>query len=223
MTDRAETFLDWLETLPEWLLYALIGTAAALENVVPPIPADVFVVIGGVIAGGGLASPRLLFLVVWLANSGSALLIFALGRRFGPTFFQGRLGRVLLAPAQVVLLARAYRRWGIPIIFVSRFLPVFRPVVPAFAGVAGVGLLRAALPIAAASAIWYGLLVYLGTLAGANLPLVLERLERIGGWLWLLASLLIGLMLMWWWRTRGTDDPYDGDHRDRLTEGGRGE
>jgi len=204
MAERAEILLDWLLAVPGWLVYVVMALAAALENLIPPIPSDVVILIGGVLAGVGGVNPLVLFLLVWLGNVGSALLVYALGLRFGPAFFQGRAGRLLLAPAQLDLLARAYRRYGFPIIFFSRFLPVFRPIVPAFAGLSKVGFMRTALPIALASAIWYGFLVYLGWAAGTNLPVLLARLERVGGWLWLVAALLIALFAAWWWYTRAT-------------------
>lgn len=202
MAESAATFLEWLLAIPDWLVYLIVGVAAAVENVVPPIPADVVVVIGGVIAGAGGANPTGLFVVVWFANVAGAMLVYALGRRYGSLFFEGRLGSFLLAPAQLQGLARAYERFGFPIVFFSRFLPVFRPVVPGFAGVAQVGFWRTAIPISVASGIWYGALVYLGTVAGSNWRPLLESMERLGAWLWGIAGVLILLGVYIWRRTR---------------------
>ncbi len=202
MMQRAEAILVWLATIPDWVLYLVVGLLAALENIVPPIPADVMIAVGGVAAGAGRADPLILFVAAWLANAGSALLVYALGRRYGPGFFTGRLGRFLLAPNQVDALAAAYRRFGFPIIFFSRFLPVFRPIVPVFAGVARLGFWGTAVPIILASGIWYGFLVYLGAFAGANLNRILTVVERVGGWLWLVAGVLIVAAGVWWRVTR---------------------
>ncbi|HUE96527.1 MAG TPA: DedA family protein [Longimicrobiaceae bacterium] len=203
MAERAAALLQWLVAIPDWLLYVLVGLAAALENIVPPIPADVMVLIGGVIAGAGGANTPTLFIAVWAANVGGALLVYWFGRRYGPRFFQGRIGSYLLGPAQIQGLARAYARFGFPIIFFSRFLPVFRPVVPAFAGVARLGFWGTAIPIALASAIWYGALVYFGSVAGANWRSLLATVERFGGWLWAAAVVLILIGVYFWNRTRG--------------------
>jgi membrane protein DedA with SNARE-associated domain len=211
MTERSESLLAWLASIPEWWLYLLVGAVAAVENLVPPFPSDVVVVIGGVAAGAGRADPWILFVAAWLCNAGSALLVYGLGRRYGAAFFGGRAGRFLLAPAQVDALAAAYRRFGFPIIFFSRFLPVFRPIVPVFAGVARLGFWGTALPIALASAVWYGLLVYLGALAGANWRSLLDFVERLGWWLWIVAGILIMGFAWWWRRTRRIEvDPNTG-------------
>ena len=205
MVERAGAFLEWLLAIPDPLVYILVGLAAALENIVPPIPADVVVVIGGVIAGAGGANPLVLFLAVWMCNVGSALAVYGLGRRYGARFFQGRLGSFLLAPRQLDGLSRAYSRFGFPIIFFSRFLPVFRPIVPAFAGVSRLGFWGTAIPVALASAVWYGALVYLGSAAGENWESLLESLDRLGVWMWAAAGVLILVGLYFWNRTRGGD------------------
>ncbi len=202
MNEGAETVLNWLLSIPEWLLYPIAGGAAAIENIIPPFPGDLVIVIVGVITGAAGDKPVGIFLVVWLANVASALWVYSLGRRFGPNFFARRPGRFLLAPSQLDDLSRAYRRFGVPIIFFSRFIPVFRPIVPVFAGVAGVGFFATAIPILLASGIWYGLLVYLGTAAGANLPTVLATLDRVGGWMWIVAGALAVAFAWWWSRTR---------------------
>lgn len=206
MTERAGLILEWLVALPEWLIYLLVGLAAALENIIPPIPADVIVVIGGVIAGAGQSNVFILFLAVWVGNVSSALATYGLGRRYGRSFFDGRLGSFLLAPRQVAALERAYSRYGFPIIFLSRFLPVFRPIVPVFAGVSRLAFWPTALPIAVASALWYGLLVYLGSIAGANWEKLLEKLQTVGGWIWLAVGILIAAVGFWWHRTRQDED-----------------
>src|SRR5690606_19414581 len=99
-------------------------------------------------------------------------------------------------------VGRFYARWGWPAIFVSRFLPGLRAVVPVFAGVAGVRPLVVVLPVAVASALWYGFLVYLGAFAGRNLNSILATLDRIGVPLLALALLLVALLVVWWVRSR---------------------
>lgn len=216
MNERVEALVARLIELPDWLLYLVVGLAAAIENIVPPIPADVMIVLGAAVGGAGGARPELIFLSVWVGNVGSAMLVYAAGRRYGAGFFAGRFGRFLLAPAQVQALGAAYRRFGFPIIFFSRFLPVFRPIVPVFAGIARIGPFVTGIPLAFASAIWYGLLVFLGTLAGENWQSLLEGMQRLGAWLWLVAAVLLAPLGWWLLRTRshmpdGGGDGKDGD------------
>lgn len=202
LIESADAILAWLLSIPDWLIYIALGLAAAIENIFPPLPADVMVIAGAVVAGAGEMNALLIFLAVWVGNVGSALGVYWMGRSYGHRLFQGRFGRALLAPRQLEALGVAYHRWGFAIVFFSRFLPVFRPIVPVFAGLARLGFLRTAFPLAAASALWYGLLVYLGNAAGANWYAVLDFLSRFGVSMWIVAGMGIVILLVWWWRTR---------------------
>ena len=79
-----ERVLAFFLGLPPLLLYLVLGVGAALENVVPPIPADTFVLLGGFLAARGGPDPWLVFLATWGGNVGSALLVYRLARRHGP-------------------------------------------------------------------------------------------------------------------------------------------
>lgn len=197
-----DALLGWLQSLPPFLVYLVVGTIAALENIFPPVPADVVALFGGFLSGRGQGNPWVMFVVVWLSNVATALLMYWLGRTKGPAFFQGRLGRKLLQPRQMEKLSRFYERRGVIVIFVSRFLPMFRAIVPIFAGTSKVGFWSAALPMAAASALWYGLVVYLGATAGENWEQIRGAVESSGKWLALAAGVVAAGVFWWWWKTR---------------------
>lgn len=194
--------LDLLVGLPPGLLYVALGAGAAIENLFPPVPADTFVLFGAFLAAQGRATAVGVFLATWLCNVATALVVYALGRRWGTGFFRTRIGGWLLRPAQLERLATAYDRRGSKIIFFSRFLPGFRSVVPVFAGVSRLGVFRTGIPLAVASGIWYGVLVYVGAVFGRNWRTLLQALQNVNNVLLVVAAVLaLGLGLLWW-RTR---------------------
>ena len=184
------------------LIYVLLGGGAAIENIIPPIPADTFVLLGGFLAARGHASEGVVFLVTWTSNVLSALAVYAAGYRYGSSFFRTRLGRYVLDPDQLQTLRRFYRRWGTKAIFYTRFLPGLRAVVPVFAGVSHQKPLLVAFPIITASAIWYGVIVWAGAFAGHNLERVLALQSRVNLTLAAIAILLVGPVALWWFRSR---------------------
>lgn len=205
-------FITWLDHLSRPGLYAVLWVGAALENFVPAVPADTFVALGGFLAGAGIGGLEVswVFLGTWVFNAGGALLIYRLSHRYGKGFFTEGLGRHVLRPHQMERVAAFYARWGTPAIFLSRFLPGIRAVVPIFAGATHQGWIRVSIPIVVASAIWYGGLVWLGVFAGRNLQLLDALLHGIDRTLAFAAAAVGIVVLLWWLRTRhppGDDEP----------------
>lgn len=198
-----DQLLRTLASLPPELIYAFIGLGAAVENFVPPIPADTFVLLGAFLAARGRADPWVVFFVTWIMNVGSAVVVYLLAHRFGKTFFtEHHLGKLVLNERQMSHIDQFYRRWGTPAIFISRFLPAFRAMVPVFAGVTHVRFWRVFIPLAAASALWYGALVYLGAIAGKNWQAIIAFFGRASSVLLGVAILLLVAFAYWWVKSR---------------------
>jgi membrane protein DedA with SNARE-associated domain len=195
--------LDFLGDQGPLLLYTLLGAGSALENLFPPVPADTFVLLGAFLAAGGKADAWTVFIVTWLANTLTALLVYWTGYRFGRPFFQSGMGRHLLPPGQLKRMGNFYDRWGLPAIFLARFLPGLRAMVPVFAGVTHQRFGVVAFPVLVASGIWYGALVWMGATAGRNLPAILHWLAGANRALLAFAAVLFLALVFWWWKTRG--------------------
>jgi membrane protein DedA with SNARE-associated domain len=167
--------------LPPAGIYLAIAALAALENVFPPVPADTAAALGAFLAA---RNPSLNVWIVYAvtvgANVSSATGMFFFARRVGPAFLKTKLARRLLPEHAVATVRDEYERhhvWGI---FVSRFLPVYRAIVPPFAGMMGVSAARAIPAMAAASAIFYGLVVWLAYRLGKNWEAVRHGLGDLG-------------------------------------------
>jgi membrane protein DedA with SNARE-associated domain len=189
--------LHFLESLPAGPLYGLIAALAAIENVFPPVPADTAVALGAFLAGRDLMDPWLVFAVTWTANVGSGAAVYALARRHGRGLFQGILGRRLFSDATIARIQEQYQRHGAWGIFLSRLLPVWRGLVMPFAGIAGVPAGRALVPLALASALYYGALTFLVSTLGTNLEEVLRLLGRVNAALTVAAAALLLAAVLW--------------------------
>lgn len=194
--------LDWLAGFPAWLVYVALGVGAGLENLIPPVPADTFVVVGGLLASRGTVHAGWALAIIWFCNVATALMVYGLGFRYGRGFFERRPGRLLLNPHQIKRIRRFYDRFGVWAIFLSRFLPGLRAVVPAFAGVSHLRVWVVAVPLAVASAIWYGALMWAGVFAGRNLARVEAWVQGTNRWLLAVTVVLVAAFSIWWWRTR---------------------
>ncbi len=215
-----DPILDFLTESSPFLIYVLLGVGAAIENIIPPIPADPFVLLGGFLAARGQASVGTVFLVTWTSNVLSALAVYAAGYRYGSSFFRTRLGRYVLDPDQLQTVRRFYRRWGTSAIFYTRFLPGLRAVVPVFAGVSHQKPLLVAFPVLTASAIWYGAIVWVGAFAGHNLERILALQSRVSLTLAAIAVLLAGPIALWWFQSRKRRRRKAARRKDKPAPGG---
>lgn len=194
--------LELLALLPEPVILLTLSVGALLENVVPPVPADTFVVVGGLLAARGAVDPVWAFVGIWIANSAGAVAIYGFGYHRGRRFFELGAGRRVLSPGQLERIARFYRQWGVLAIFLARFLPGLRAVVPAFAGVGHLPAWKVVPPVVTASGLWYGVLLWLGLQAAGQVPRVEAWLADTNRVLLVLAGAVAVLLFVWWRRTR---------------------
>ena len=207
-----ERFIEWANGLPDSLVYAILWIGAAVENIVPAVPADTFVALGGFLAGAGDLRAGWVAAGTWLFNVAGALAVYRLSFVHGPPFFDRGLGRHLILPHQMERMASFYDRWGTPALFFSRFVPGVRAVAPVFAGATHQPWSRVVPPIMLASAIWYGGLVLAGVLLGTNLDRLGELLSGVNRTLGIVGTLLAALIALWWYRSRhpAEDEPERG-------------
>ncbi len=163
----------------------------------PPVPADTAVALGAFLAGrDGTITMEGVFLATWIPNVASAIGMYWVARTVGRPFMASRTGRRLLSKRAMRVIERVYRRhhvWGI---FVSRFLPGYRAVVPPFAGLAGLGAARALVPVVIASGLWYAFLVWLAHHVGANWYAVRHAVAHLAWWL-AAAAAAVTALLVW--------------------------
>ncbi len=198
---------DWLERLadlPPALLYLTLALAAAVENVFPPFPADTVVAFGAFIAARAGRSVVAPFLASWAGNLVGAAAMYALGRRFGTEWLRARLARFGGERAEA-RVREMYGRRGMGALFLSRFLPGVRAVVPPLAGAMRLPALPALASMSLASGIWYGLTAYVASHVGARWEDVTARLGEVGRVVTIAAVALAAAIVIWvLWRRRRT-------------------
>ncbi len=174
----------------------------------PPVPSDAAVALGAFLSHRGITTPLAVFLVTWTANLLGAAAVYLVCARYGRRLFASPAGRRFLAPRSLATIERAYLRLGTVGIFVSRFLPGIRALVPPFAGIVGLGAVRTFVPMGLASAIWYGSLTILGAVIGAEwgrITSVMAGINRTLG----IAALVVAAAGSAWYvvqrRTRGRE------------------
>ena len=163
-----QALLDWLVTVPQAALLAILLFTSALENLFPPFPADVVVAFGSFVVAQTPGGTMLgVFLAVWAGNIAGAMIVYGLGRKYGAERLERRLAGKH-AESRDAKIHRMFDRYGLPAVFVSRFVPGVRALVPAFAGALRLPVVWTTVMIGSASAIWYGLITIIAFRVGSD-------------------------------------------------------
>jgi len=195
----------WLGDLPLSSLYIAIGVLSAFENFFPPFPSDAVIAFGSFLADRAHGSPFTVFILGWFGNVAGAAATYTLGRRFGAKVFLRRIERYA-GPDAERRIKQLHKKYGFLGLFVSRFLPGVRAIVPPFAGAMRLPALKVMLSVASASAVWFGLITFLAFRAGDNWDLVERYLVRSGK---VAASIAVAIVILsigiWLWKRRAKE------------------
>jgi membrane protein DedA with SNARE-associated domain len=182
----------WLGDLPLGSLYATIAVLSAFENFFPPFPSDAVIALGAFLADRGHGSAVIVFFLGWLGNFLGACITYMLGRRYGSKAFLHRLEKYA-GPTAEQRIKELHKRYGFGGLFVSRFLPGVRAIVPPLAGAMKLPALKVLLSVASASAVWFALITFLAFRAGDNWDAVEHYLVRSGK---VAGAIAVGIVLL---------------------------
>lgn len=183
--------------------YLAVFAALLLCGAGAPLPEDVTLVAGGVIAGLGYANVHAMAAVALVGVLAGDAAMFLLGHRHGARILKWPLVARLLTPSRYARVQERFARYGNRLLFLARFLPGMRTAVYVTAGATHrVSFLRFFLLDGLAALISVPLWVYLGY-AGAN------NREWLAMWIgrgqhgaWILGGILALALLVLWWRRR---------------------
>jgi membrane protein DedA with SNARE-associated domain len=168
-----------------------------------PLPEDITLVAGGVIAGLGYANVHAM---VALAMFGVLLgdsAIFLLGHHYGARILQWRFVARVLTPERYVKVQEKFDQYGNRMLFFARFLPGMRTTVYLTAGTTHrVSFLRFLLIDTLAALISVPFWVYLGFFGADNHEWLVKWLHRGQSSLWVLVGILLLTVLVLWWKHR---------------------
>lgn len=198
--------MDLLERLITFFAehgYVAVFMALLLCGAGLPLPEDITLVAGGVIAGLDYVNVHTMVAVTMVGVLAGDAGMFLLGHHYGVHMLQWKPIALLMPPRRYAQMQDKFTRYGNRLMFFARFLPGMRTAVYITAGATHrVSFWRFLLLDGMAALLSVPFWVYLGYF-GAN------RREWLGMWirrgqnsLWLLAGVVLVVALVLWWRQR---------------------
>ena len=172
-----ENILNHISDLSPFLIYLILFLFSYVENVFPPSPSDLVVVIGGSL----VATEAINFVpTLILTTIGSVLgfmTLYYIGSQVDKKVI--RAGKMKFISAQAVdTVENWFTKWGYTVIVANRFLPGTRSVISFFAGLSELKVLKTVILATASALFWNAIMIYLGMIFGNNIERVDFYLSR---------------------------------------------
>lgn len=167
-----------------------------------PIPEDITLVTGGVIAGLGYANEHFMFLVGMLGVLVGDGLMFILGRVYGERILRFKPIAKIMTPKRYAQVQQKFDQYGNRVLFVARFLPGLRSPIFLTAGMSGkVSFWQWLLMDGFAALISVPLWVYLGYLGAENREWLMDKVHQFQHIFYVLIG-IGAVVLFYWWRKK---------------------
>lgn len=177
--------------------YTAIFVLMALESACIPIPSEVTMPVGGLLAAEGKLSFFWVGTIGAVANVAGSLLSYIAGASGGRAFLL-KYGRFfLIKPHDIDRADRWFERYGSSAVFFSRLLPVVRTFISLPAGVARMPIGRFTLLTFAGCLPWSFALAWAGLLLGSNWEEILPYTEPVS---YAVAALVAAWLVIWYFR-----------------------
>lgn len=164
---KLDGFLNFLNSLPDFLIYFFLGLSAFVENVFPPIPGDTITVLGAFLVG----TKRLPFFGVYFSTTLGSLsgfmFLFWIGSLLGRRFFIER--DYWFFKAEDIFRAEEwYKKHGYFLVLLNRFFPGIRSVISIAGGISKLRAFKVAWLALISSCVWNLIWIAFGFMLGNN-------------------------------------------------------
>lgn len=190
-----EEILFYLTSQQAVTIYILVFVSALIENIFPPFPGDIITLVGAFLAGYGSLGYIPLFLFVVGGGMTGAMLLYYLGRTKGRLFFI-KYNRSYLRMENLHRIESWFKRWGILVLVVSRFIAGFRSVVAISAGIGSVPVPRMTFFTLLSFCLWNTLLIGGMFLLRSNWRKLVEVIKSYNTALIIISALVVTTWLV---------------------------
>lgn len=185
-----ENILNLFSDLSPFLIYLFLFLFAYVENVFPPSPSDLVVVIGGSLVAKDAIN---FFPTLIITTAGSVLgfmTLYYLGSQLDKKIV--RAGKIrFISPDAINKVEQWFNKYGYATIGANRFLPGTRSVISFFAGLSELNISKTVSLATLSALVWNTIIIYLGVIFGNNIELVDFYLSRYQEIVFILTGIVI--------------------------------
>ena len=166
-----EDILNNISSFTPFWIYVTLFLFAFVENVFPPSPSDLVVVIGGSLDSTGVIN----FVPAVLLTTIGSVIGFMILFYFGSTVDRKVVhsGKYKYIPVDAIEKVELwFKKYGYYVIIANRFMPGTRSVISFFSGMSNLNIKKTLILATTSALVWNALIIYLGYVFGSNISVV---------------------------------------------------
>ncbi len=185
-----EHILEFISQLTPFWIYVALFFFSFIENVFPPSPSDLVIVVGGSLIGTGELHFIPTLLISTLGSVAGFMTLFYIGTQLDRKVIQS--GKIKFISMEALTKVEMwFKKWGYWIILANRFLPGTRSVISFFAGLSELDFKKTALLAAISAFVWNAVIVYLGVVFGHNIEIIDKYLSTYSNIAWIITAVIV--------------------------------
>jgi len=166
-----EDILKNISSFTPFWIYVTLFLFAFVENVFPPSPSDLVVVIGGSLISTGAINFIPTLVLTTIGSVVGFMILFYFGSTVDKKLVHS--GRYKYIPVDAIEKVELwFKKYGYHVILANRFLPGTRSVISFFAGMSDLDAKKTVTLATISAFVWNTIIIYLGYLFGSQVVVV---------------------------------------------------
>ncbi len=185
-----EHVLEFISQLTPFWIYVALFFFSFVENVFPPSPSDLVIVVGGSLIGTGELHFIPTLIITTIGSVIGFMTLFYIGTQLDRKVIQA--GKIKFISIEALTKVELwFKKWGYWIILANRFLPGTRSVISFFAGLSELDFRKTAILAGISAFIWNAIIIYLGLIFGHNIEAIDNWLSTYSNIAWIVTGIVV--------------------------------
>ncbi|HPN38654.1 MAG TPA: DedA family protein [Melioribacteraceae bacterium] len=166
-----EQILEFLKQADTTVIYSALLLFSFIENVFPPSPSDVVVIIGSGLIANNIGQYFYILIGTSVFSALGFVVMYYVGHFFGEKILRHHRLK-FIKDDDLIKTDNWFKKYGYYLIIGNRFLPGTRSVISFFAGVHRLNVINTFLAASVSAFLWNAIIIYAGYLLGNNIAAI---------------------------------------------------
>ncbi len=189
-----EIINNLMQLNPIWV-YFTVFIIAYIENIFPPFPSDIVLIIAGSLSAIGRVDLYFVLIIATFGSTAGFMTMYKIGAWFGLKVIETNRFKFLQLD-KIHNVERWFQKYGYFVVVINRFLAGTRAVISFFTGVSNLSFWKTSLLACISSLLWNTILLIGGNTLGANWHVIKNYLDTYWKVVTIISAIVVVLIIV---------------------------